>query len=733
MDGLRSAESSDARADYLGDDVRNRFIAARPALDAFLHPQAIALVGASNDPNTLSGLIFTNLVNSHFSGVLLPVNKRHPLVQGIEAYPDLLSCPVVPDLVIACVPAPAVTGVVAEAGELGIKAVCVISAGFAETGKAGADLQAALLHEAAAHDVRLVGPNCTGIVSGEGSWRFNATLGRRVPPPGNICMLSQSGAFGLGVLESMDARGLGIRGFVSVGNTVDVGVTDLLLYWAEDPATDLVLLYLESVPDAPGFLRAARHVATKVPVVVLKAGRTQAGRRGAASHTAALSSGDVAVGALLHQAGVIRAESVEEVLDLATLLGSYRRFRGRRVGIVTNGGGAGVIAADACENNGLVVPELTEATAKALRSLLPPEASVGNPIDMIASATARHYADVVRALGLSSEVDALIVVFNIPVLTRGSDVATELIAARDGFDSDVPLVAVFMNRDGPPATLREAGVPSFVYPENAARALACSLAWQDRRGRLSAQTVQREAHRPVLGLSLAEAVGRARDGWLGTADAEALLGAYGIPLPRSIRVRTHREAEAAQAELGGTVVVKVASAIHKSDVGGVRLGVATPAAAGDAVRAIRADLEAAGMADLAGEFLVQEQIGSGQEMIVGVNRDPLLGPLVLVGLGGKLVEVMGDVAVRVAPLTDDDAIDMVQSLKSYRLLTGYRGEPALDLDALHHVLQAISAIADDCPEVTEMDLNPLFLLEKGAVAADVRVRVEVGDRSVPDD
>jgi acyl-CoA synthetase (NDP forming) len=718
--------------DYLGGDLRDRAEAVRPSLDAFLHPGAIAVVGASTDPNTLSGMLFANLVNSGFSGTVLPVNKNHSQVQGIAAYPDLASCPVVPDLVVVCLPAPAVAAVVAQAGDLGIKAVCVISAGFAEVGTAGAALQARLVQEAADGGVNLVGPNCTGLLSGAGGLRFNATFGRTVPRAGSTCMLSQSGAFGLAVLEAMEARGLGIGSFVSVGNTADVGVTDLLLYWGQDPGTDLVLLYLESVPDPRSFVQVARHVGARVPLVVLKAGRTQAGRRGAASHTAALSSGDVAVDAFLHQAGVLRAESIEEVLDLATMLGSQQRFGGRRVAILTNGGGSGVIAADACESNGLVVPELGEATTTVLRSLLPAEAGLGNPVDMIASATARQYGEVARALGSSGDVDALIVVFNTPVVATASEVAAELVAVRGDLGPDMPLVGVFLNRDGPPAALREAGIAAFVFPENAARALGRSVTWHERRARLSTMapvgTASRPAARPnaqgaTTGPLLAQVRQRARDGWLAAADAEALLGAYGIAVPRSVLVRTADQAEAAQAQLGCPVVVKVAAAIHKSDVGGVRTGVTSPAAAAQALRAVRADLRSAGLDELASEMVVQEQVEAGQEMIVGVNRDPLLGALVVVGLGGRLVEVLGDVAVRVAPLTDEDVTEMVQSLASYRLLTGYRGGPPLDVDALYEVLRGVSAIAEDHPEIDEMDLNPLFVLEKGAVAADVRVRL----------
>lgn len=705
-------------------DLRAQSAAGAPdaALDAFLHPRSIAVVGASSDPNTIAGLLFANLVESHFAGMVLPVNRSHREVQGVAAYPDLASCPVVPDLVIVCVPAPAVAGVIAQAGDLGVAAVCVISAGFAETGPAGASLEAALRREAAAGGVRLVGPNCTGILGGTGEGRFNATFSRAVPATGRTSLLSQSGAIGLAVLEAAEARRIGIGGFVSVGNSADVASSDLIRYWGHDPDTDLILLYLESIPDPPTFIRVARRVGRRIPIVAVKAGRTEAGSRAATSHTAALSAGDVAVDALLHQAGVIRAQSIEEMLDLATLLSSQRQFRGRRVGVVTNGGGPGILAADACEANGLVVPELREITAGRLRSLLPPEASVSNPVDMIASATAQQYGEVVRILGATSEIDALIVMFNTPLVTRSSDVADELIAARPEL-GEVPLITVFMNREGPPPSLLQAGIPSFGFPENAARALGQAVAWESRRGQPAGTVVRPEVDaRHVSGLVDA-ARDRAHDGWLAAPDCEALLEAYGIEVVRSRCVRTPEEAEAAQIELAGPVVVKVAAAIHKRDVGGVRLGVTTPAAAADAVRAIRADLEWAGMARLAGDLLVQEQIESGQEMIVGLNRDPSLGPLVVVGLGGTFAEVLGDVAVRVAPLTDHDIGDMLQALKSYRLLTGFRGSPALDVAALRSVLRGVSALGDDLPEIAEMDLNPVFILEKGAVAADVRIRL----------
>ena len=364
----------------------------------------------------------------------------------------------------------------------------------------------------------------------------------------------------------------------------------------------------------------------------------------------------------------------------------------------------------------------------SLRSLLPPEASVANPVDMIAGATARQYGEVVRAIGATSDVDAQIVVFNTPVLATSSEVASELVAARRHLPPEMPLVAVFLNGDGPPELLRQAGVPAFTFPENAARALGRGVAWHQKPpsspdGQLPGGAGRPPARRRDVELLLAAARLKAADGWLTTADAEALVRAYGIAVPRSIVVRAPAEAGAAQAELGGVVVVKLAAAVHKSDMGGVRLGLTTPAESAAALLSVRAAVSAAGRPELAEQIVVQEQVGGGLEMIVGTNRDPTVGPLVVVGLGGRLVEVLADVAIGVAPLLDDDVADMVRSLKSYHLLTGHRGTPALDVEALCQVVTAVSAIVDEFPEVVEMDINPLFVHQKGAVAADVRVRV----------
>jgi acyl-CoA synthetase (NDP forming) len=467
--------------------VDDRHTEGHPRLDGFASPGTIAVVGASGDPATIAGLLFGNLVDSGFGGLLLPVNPRQVQVCGITAYPDLASCPVVPDLVVVCVPVDAVADVVAQAGDLGVGAVCVISAGFAEVGPEGAARQARLVAIARERGVRLIGPNCTGLLGGVGEGRFNATFSRTLPPAGGAHLLSHSGAIGLAVLDAADARGLGIGSFVSIGNAADVSTNDVLRYWEDEPGVDVVLLYLESIPDPATFLRLARRIGRRLPIVAVKAGRTAAGRRGAASHTAALSGGDVGVDALLRQAGVIRAGSIEEMLDVAAMFSCMRRFRGRRIAIVTNGGGPGILAADACEGNGLDVPELAAPAAARLRSMLVPEASVSNPVDMIAGATATQYGQVTRILGADPDVDAVMVLFNTPLITRSADVAAELVSARAALADDVALVGVFMNREGPPTALQTSGVPCFTAPEHAARALALAMAWDERRRRPEGQ------------------------------------------------------------------------------------------------------------------------------------------------------------------------------------------------------------------------------------------------------
>ena len=716
---------------YLDALLADQRAAARVSVAPFLRPRSIALVGASDKPGSIGALLLANLVASGFAGPVYPVNPRHPLIQGMTAYPDLASCPQPPDLAVVAVPAPLVTGVVDQAGRLGVRAVCVISAGFAEVGSEGRALQDELRRRARATGVRLIGPNCMGLLNGGPDPRFNASFSTVFPPPGRLAFVSQSGGLGLAALALFTGPSLGVSGFVSVGNTADLTPNDLLLYWDEDPGISIILAYLESVPNPRRFARIARRLSRHKPIVVVKSGRTGAGRRAASSHTAAMAARDTAVEALVHQAGVIRAGTLEEMFDVAAVMSSQPAPAGRRVAVLTNVGGPGILVADACEAAGLLVPELSHKVQTALRAGLPVQAAVTNPVDVVAGTSAEQYGQTLRLLGAAEEIDAIIAVF-IPLgATVAEDFAREIAAAAAGLPGK-PVIAVFMTAGPPPAGLPEAGIPVFTRPEQAAAALGRIARWAEWRTRPAGHVVTPPGIDPGRGRAVVNGMlaSQPGGGWADAKTAGELLAAYGISTARSRLVRTPAQAAAAQAEFGGPVAVKIAAAIHKSDVGGVALGIDSPQAAAEAVTAIRAIVAEAGIAEHAAEFLIQEQIRDGVEMIVGVTHDPAFGPLVLAGLGGTFVEVLGDVAVRITPLSDTDVDEMLRSLRSYRLLTGYRQSPPLDVAAFAELLHRVSAMVEDIPEITELDLNPVFVRQHGAVVADIRVRL-TGPRPEP--
>ncbi|MEX2503466.1 MAG: CoA-binding protein, partial [Egicoccus sp.] len=510
--------------------------AAEAGLRRFFRPEKVAVVGASRNKSSIGGLVFDNILEGGFTGVVYPVNPNSPYVQGVAAYPSLKDCPEVPDLVFICVPSRFVNELIDEAGELGVKAVCVITAGFSEVGEEGERLQDDLMERARGHGLRIIGPNCMGLLNGNDEYRMNGTFSRTFPQAGRVSMSSQSGALGLAVLEHVNDLGLGISTFVSVGNKADISGNDLLQYWEQDPDTDVILMYLESFGNPRKFSRIARRVSRKKPIVAVKSGRTSAGVRAASSHTAAISSGDTAVQALFRQTGVIRTDTLEEMFDAATLLSSQGLPSGNKVAILTNAGGPGILAADALEANGLEVPPLSDRTIEQLRAFLPPEAGVGNPVDMIASATPDAYKRAMEILGNADEIDMVFVIFIFTGTTDTSEVAQALIAAKQNLPDDVPVVSVFMSVSGLPAELAEAEIPTFSFPEAAARAMGRVARYSAWRRRPLGEVVEpdgldRDAARRIVDEALAGADGSSV--WMESAAAEDLLRAYGVPLARS--------------------------------------------------------------------------------------------------------------------------------------------------------------------------------------------------------
>jgi acetate---CoA ligase (ADP-forming) len=713
--------------------------AAAAALARFLRPSSIAVVGASRNRLAIGGLVFDNAIRGGFQGVVYPVNPNASAVQGVATYPTLSDCPSVPDLVMVCVPAPMVNDVVEEAGRLGVRATCVISAGFAEVdGGAAAAGGAARARAQPRHATDR--PELHGADERQrADVRMNTTFSTTFPSPGRVSMSSQSGALGLAVLEHVERLGLGISTFVSVGNKADISGNDLLLYWEQDADTDVILMYLESFGNPRKFSRIARRISRAKPIVAVKSGRTSAGERAASSHTAAISAGDTAVEALFGQAGVIRTDTLEELFDVATMLSNQGLPRGRKVAVLTNAGGPGILAADALESNGLEVPALSDRTIARLREFLPAEAGTSNPVDMIASASPEAYRRAMTVLGNADEVDAVFVIFIPTGTTASDDVARALVEAKAELPAGVPVVSVFMSAHGMPAGLAEARIPSFAFPEAAARALGRVATYARWRRRPSGAVIEpagtdRDGAQAIVDRVLTGAVppvGDPRkaddDGgrWCSTEEASAILAAYGIPMARSGFVSTPDEGAALQRDWNVPVAVKVAAAIHKADVGGLELDLRSGAAVAEAIGRIRANLERHDLSEHAGALLVQEMVDSGVEMVVGVTHDPSFGPIIVTGMGGTLVELLRDVAVRITPVTDIDVAEMLDELRMAPLLRGYRGSAPADVPALTDLIHRVNAMVEDLPEIAELDLNPVFVRPEGqgVVAVDVRLRL----------
>ena len=580
---------------YLDTLLADQRAAARVSVAPFLCPRSIALVGASDKPGSIGALLLANLVASGFAGPVYPVNPRHRLIHGMTAYPDLASCPQPPDLVVVAVPAPLVAAVVDQAGRLGVRAVCVISAGFAEVGGEGRVLQDELRRRARVAGVRLIGPNCMGLLNGGPDPRFNASFSTVFPPPGRLAFVSQSGGLGLAALSMFTGPSLGVSGFVSVGNTADLTPNDLLLYWDEDPGTSVILAYLESVPDPRRFARIARRLSRHKPIVVVKSGRTGAGRRAASSHTAAMAARDTAVEALVHQAGVIRAGTLEEMFDVAAVMSSQPAPAGRRVAVLTNVGGPGILVADACEAAGLLVPELSRDTQTALRVGLPARQPSGtrwtsSPGPAPSNTGGRCACSARPRRSTRSSPCSSRSVLPSPRTTPGKSPPPRSAcpASRSSRSSCRP---------GPrQQACPRPGIPVFTRPEQAAAALGHIARWAEWRARPAGHVVTPPGIDPGRGRAVINGMlaSRPGGGWADAKTAGELLAAYGISTARSRLVSTPAQAAAAQAEFGGPVAVKIAAAIHKSDVGGVALGIDSPQAAAEAVTGIRAIAAEAG-------------------------------------------------------------------------------------------------------------------------------------------
>jgi len=684
-------------------------IAVRASLEPFFHPQSVAIIGASRRRGSIGGELFRNVLAADFDGAVYPVNRNADAVAGVRGYRSVAEIGEEIDLAVVCLPGELVLPAAEEALAAGVRALVVISAGFAETGSAGAERQEQLLALVRDHGARLLGPNCLGIASSP--VHLNATFAPRSFPTGKIGFSSQSGALGLALLERAEAKGLGVTSFVSIGNKADVSSNDLLEWWEDDEETEMVILYLESFGNPRAFARIARQLARRKPILALKGGTTRAGSRAAGSHTAALAGSEVAVDALFHQAGVIRARTLDELIDVAELLSAQPVPRGRRVALITNAGGLGILAADACEAAGLELPQPSDATRAALAEVMPAEGSSANPIDLLGGATAESFAAALPPVLADPAFDSAIVLFVPTVGSNETEVGAAISRAAAGAP-DKSVLCVFVSAKGAPPSLRSAAsVPGFDYPEAAARALARAAERGEWLRQPTGEAAQLERDRDDARAVVREAIAAGAE-WLDPATTRRLLEAYGIPLVPERLADTPDEAVDAARELGYPVVLKTATpGVHKTEQGGIALDLGDDAAVRDAAVRIGPPL------------LVQPFVRGGTELLAGALEDPVFGPLVAFGPGGVLAELIGEARFRLAPLTDLDAKELVHAGKAGRLVAGFRGAPPADEAALVDLLLRLSLLADDLPEVAELDLNPVLALPDGCFAVDARVRV----------
>jgi acetyl coenzyme A synthetase (ADP forming)-like protein len=695
-------------------------------LDALFRPRSVAVVGASTRGGTIGRELVRNIIAGDFQGKLFPVNPKAEFISSIKAYPSVIDIPDAVDLAVIAVPAEVVVETAEQCGEKGVKGLVVISAGFREVGAAGLEREEALLEVCLRHGMRLVGPNCLGIFNADSAVQLNATFAPGVPLHGPVGFVSQSGALGIAVWGTMQKLGVGMSQFVSVGNRADVSANDLLESWADDPATTVIAMYIESFGEPRRFFRLARQITRNKPILVVKSGRTTAGARAATSHTGALSGLDAATDALLRQTGVIRARTIDDMLALIQAFTRCPLPKGDRVAVLTNAGGPGILATDALIGYGLDLAELSEETRKALRDRLPVEASVGNPVDMIAAARPDAFRTCLSILLACEEVDLAIVAFVPPMMVDPMEVMEAVTEVRRNHGKPVYMVLMAEEEDFErvPRELLDCP-PLYRYPEIAAYAAAEMVAHAHRAHRDDGAIPALEADRAAAAAVLLVA---GRPGaYLDQAAAFQILEAYGFPIAPWRCVQTTDEAIAAAAAIGYPLALKVAGShvVHKSDVGGVILGIDNALELEGGLARMDRSLAAAGHKTTGG-FVLQRMIPAEREVILGMHTDPVIGPVILFGLGGRYVEVLQDVALRVHPITDVDAKEMVASIRGYPILSGVRGEPSVSLTTLYDALLRLSALVTDFEQIAEIDLNPFLLGPHPSDCRVVDVRIRLG-------
>lgn len=693
------------------------------ALDAIFSPQSIAVIGASRSETSIGRAIFENILLGGYTGTVYPVNPKAHSIQGVKAYPTIGDLPEEVDLGVIVVPAAVVPRVAEECGENGVKELVVVSAGFKEIGEEGAKLERELTSIIKKFSIRLIGPNCLGTINTDPEVRMNLFFASKMPAQGSIGFISQSGAVCTSILDYAKGENIGFSKFVSMGNKADVNEIDLMDYLRRDQLTKVILLYIEDIVDGRKFIETARETTSTKPVIAVKAGASTEGARAASSHTGALAGSDEAYDAILKQSGVVRVESIVDLFDYARAFDMQPLPKGNRVAIITNGGGPGIMATDACIRYGLRIAEFSPETTSELRAGLPTAASTKNPIDLIGDAEAERYGFTISKALEDQGVDCGLIMLSPQVMIDIKKVAERIVAVAPQYGKTI--VACIMGLvDVSPAVdaLEKNGIPHYSFPEAAVRALTTLYnyhLWLDRpRTEVRHFDVDTETCRRII-----ENAKRSGVANLAQHDAIRILEAYGIPVGRTVFAGTKKEALEAASEIGFPVAMKIVSSdvTHKVDVGGVRLSLFDGREVEEAYDSITNNIRSRIPSAHIDGVIVQEQVQGGAETIVGMRRDPKFGPLLMFGLGGIYVEVYHDLAFRLAPLRELSAHDMTHQIRGRRIFEGFRGQPPLDMKALEECILRISQLSVEMEDITELDINPLIALEKGCKAVDARI------------
>ncbi|MFO0752407.1 MAG: acetate--CoA ligase family protein [Thermodesulfovibrionales bacterium] len=693
-------------------------------LEALFNPSSVAVIGASKDPRKVGYAVLDNLVRYRYPGKIYPVNPNAGDILGVKAVPKVTEADGSVDMAVISVPAPLVPDALLDCAAAGVRAAIVISAGFKEAGPEGVRREERIKAITRKHSLRMLGPNCLGLINTANN--MNASFAGGMLPKGRISFFSQSGALGIAILDWALGNNIGFSKFISLGNKTDLNEIDFIEYFMNDPETDVILGYIEDVVDGRRFFEVARRATKVKPIILIKSGGTEAGARAASSHTGALAGSEVAFNAAFKQTGIIKADGIEDLFDTALAFSGRKLPAGDRLLIVTNAGGPGIIAADTAEKMKVRLPQMTRSSIEAIASLLPPTASLYNPVDIIGDATSERYAVVLSKAVHDPHVDGIVVILTPQAMTDVENTAEVIIETARA--TDKPVLASFIGEKrvrGSLEKLKTHSIPAFVYPETAVRSFRRMYDYAAWQHRFDEPPPKRTAGREKVAGLISSLLTEERYE-VGEESARDILSRYGFAFPERALARTSMEAFAIAERIGPPLVMKISSPdiLHKTDVGGVKLNVGSALAARDAFTEITSNVRRLMPDAFIEGVMLYEMIRGGREVIIGVTYDRTFGHLIMFGLGGIYVEVLKDVSFRIAPVSQHEALAMINEIRTSALLRGARGEKPVDIEAIAEGIARVSDLVTEFPRIRELDINPLTVMNRGAFALDARIIFE---------